>query len=134
MAKPSRGCCPPTTVLVGWGPCSPVLIEDMLAQVKHSPVDVLAQVKQLLMPVEQPLLAREQEALDVCLASAEKSLFWIHEGRNPHLGHLRLGIVLVHFVGPWSPAPTDLPLPWGCLHNVLACPFPSQVSWNTSRR
>lgn len=125
----------PTTVLVGWGPCSSVLSKDMLAQVKqHSPVGVLAQVKQQLMPVEQPLLAKELEAVDNRLASAEKSLFWSHEGANSHLGHPRLGILLVHFEGPWSPTQSDLPLPWGCLHNVLMCPFPFQVSWNTSRR
>uniref|UniRef100_A0A8C0VGP0 Dynein axonemal heavy chain 17 n=1 Tax=Cyanistes caeruleus TaxID=156563 RepID=A0A8C0VGP0_CYACU len=77
------------------------------------------EVRQQLMPVEQPLLAGELETLDVRLASAEKSLFWSNEGTNPHLGHPRLGILLVHFGGPWSPTPTDLPLPWGCLHKVL---------------
>lgn len=96
---------PPTTVLVGRGPCSLGLSEDMLAQVKqHSPVGVLAQVKQQLMPVEQPLLAKELEAVDTHLASAERSLFWSHEGANSHLGHPRLGIPLMHFGGLWSPA------------------------------
>lgn len=72
--------------------------EDVRAQVKqHSPVDVLAQVKQRLMPVEKPLLTGEVEALDVRLATAENTLFWNHEGTNPHLGHPR--ILLVHF-GP----------------------------------
>lgn len=97
-------------------------------------MDVLAQVKQQLMPVEQPLLAGELEAVDARLASAEKTLFWNHEGTNPHLGHPRLGILPARFGGPWFPAPTDLPLCRGCLHNVLVYPFPSQVSSNTSRR
>uniref|UniRef100_A0A674H6Q3 Dynein axonemal heavy chain 17 n=1 Tax=Taeniopygia guttata TaxID=59729 RepID=A0A674H6Q3_TAEGU len=47
------------------------------------------EVKQLLMPVEQPLLAREQEALDVRLASAEKSLFWSHEGVMEYIQEMR---------------------------------------------
>lgn len=82
----------------GAGTRSLVPTEDVLAQVKqHSPEDVLAQVKQQLMPVEKPLLAEELEALDVRLATGEKTLFWNHEGTNPHLGRPR--ILLVHF-GP----------------------------------
>ncbi|KAM7035687.1 dynein axonemal heavy chain 17 [Acridotheres tristis] len=118
LAKPSRGCChpppAPITVLVGRGPCSSVLTEDMLAQVKqhspgdvlaqvkqhspgdvlaqvkqHSPGDVLAQVKRQLMPVEKPLLEEELEALDVRLATAEKTLFWNHEGVMEYIQEMR---------------------------------------------
>ncbi|NXK90148.1 DYH17 protein, partial [Formicarius rufipectus] len=38
------------------------------------------QVKQRLLPVEQPLLAGELETLNSRLASAEQTLFWNHEG------------------------------------------------------
>uniref|UniRef100_A0A8C9NDF6 Dynein axonemal heavy chain 17 n=1 Tax=Serinus canaria TaxID=9135 RepID=A0A8C9NDF6_SERCA len=47
------------------------------------------EVKQQLMPVEQPLLAKEREALDVRLASAEKSLFWSHEGVMEYIQEMR---------------------------------------------
>ncbi|NXE96762.1 DYH17 protein, partial [Menura novaehollandiae] len=47
------------------------------------------QVKQRLMPVEQPLLAGELEALDVRLASAEQSLFWSHEGVMEYIRDMR---------------------------------------------
>ncbi|NXP60283.1 DYH17 protein, partial [Chloropsis cyanopogon] len=46
-------------------------------------------VKQQLMPVEQPLLAKEQEALDVRLASAETTLFWSHEGVMEYIQEMR---------------------------------------------
>ncbi|NXE69982.1 DYH17 protein, partial [Calcarius ornatus] len=63
-------------------------IGDNLALI-HSPVGVLAQVKQQLMPVEQPLLAKEREALDVRLSSAEKTLFWSHEGVMEYIQEMR---------------------------------------------
>ncbi|NWW79259.1 DYH17 protein, partial [Climacteris rufus] len=47
------------------------------------------QVKQQLMPVEQPLLAGELEALDIHLASAEQSLFWNHEGVMEYIQEMR---------------------------------------------
>ncbi|NWX62644.1 DYH17 protein, partial [Promerops cafer] len=47
------------------------------------------EVKQQLMPVEQPLLAGEQEALDMRLASAEQSLFWNHEGVMEYIQEMR---------------------------------------------
>ncbi|NXJ22597.1 DYH17 protein, partial [Dicrurus megarhynchus] len=47
------------------------------------------QVKQRLMPVEEPLLAGELGALDVRLASAEKSLFWNHEGVMEYIQEMR---------------------------------------------
>ncbi|XP_030817712.1 dynein heavy chain 17, axonemal [Camarhynchus parvulus] len=47
------------------------------------------QVKQQLMPVEQPLLAKEREALDVRLSSAEKTLFWSHEGVMEYIQDMR---------------------------------------------
>uniref|UniRef100_A0A8C5IYP6 Dynein axonemal heavy chain 17 n=1 Tax=Junco hyemalis TaxID=40217 RepID=A0A8C5IYP6_JUNHY len=72
------------------------------------------EVKQQLMPVEQPLLAKEREALDVRLSSAEKTLFWSHEGTNPHLGHPRLAILLLGVPGTNGPL-TAL----GCVRNVL---------------
>ncbi|NXC57105.1 DYH17 protein, partial [Aleadryas rufinucha] len=47
------------------------------------------QVKQRLMPVEEPLLAEELGALDVHLASAEKTLFWNHEGVMEYIQEMR---------------------------------------------
>nr|XP_054501017.1 dynein axonemal heavy chain 17 [Agelaius phoeniceus] len=47
------------------------------------------EVKQQLMPVEQPLLAKEREALDVRLSSAEKTLFWSHEGVMEYIQEMR---------------------------------------------
>ncbi|NWV92100.1 DYH17 protein, partial [Machaerirhynchus nigripectus] len=47
------------------------------------------QVKQRLMPVEKPLLAGELGALDVRLASAEKTLFWNHEGVMEYIQEMR---------------------------------------------
>ncbi|NXH39972.1 DYH17 protein, partial [Dicaeum eximium] len=47
------------------------------------------EVKQQLMPVEQPLLAKEREALDVRLASAEQTLFWSHEGVMEYIQEMR---------------------------------------------
>ncbi|XP_042635783.1 dynein axonemal heavy chain 17 [Catharus ustulatus] len=47
------------------------------------------QVKQQLMPVEKPLLAEELEALDVRLATGEKTLFWNHEGVMDYIQEMR---------------------------------------------
>ncbi|NWU85052.1 DYH17 protein, partial [Onychorhynchus coronatus] len=47
------------------------------------------QVKQRLLPVEQPLVAGEREALDSRLASAEQSLFWNHEGVMEYIQEIR---------------------------------------------
>ncbi|NXS34473.1 DYH17 protein, partial [Pomatostomus ruficeps] len=47
------------------------------------------QVKQRLIPVEEPLLAGELEALDVRLGSAEQSLFWSHEGVMEYIRAMR---------------------------------------------
>ncbi|XP_005530761.1 PREDICTED: dynein heavy chain 17, axonemal [Pseudopodoces humilis] len=47
------------------------------------------EVRQQLMPVEQPLLAGELETLDVRLASAEKSLFWSNEGVMEYIQGMR---------------------------------------------
>ncbi|NWI40584.1 DYH17 protein, partial [Picathartes gymnocephalus] len=55
----------------------------------YNEADVLAQVKQNLMAVEQPLLAGELEALDIHLASAEQSLFWNHEGVMEYIQETR---------------------------------------------
>ncbi|NXK40473.1 DYH17 protein, partial [Piprites chloris] len=47
------------------------------------------QVKQRLLPVEQPLVTGELEALDGRLASAEQSLFWNHEGVMEYIQEIR---------------------------------------------
>ncbi|NWU29126.1 DYH17 protein, partial [Dyaphorophyia castanea] len=47
------------------------------------------QVKQRLMPVEEPLLAGELGDLDVRLASAETTLFWNHEGVMEYIQEMR---------------------------------------------
>ncbi|NXU85060.1 DYH17 protein, partial [Xiphorhynchus elegans] len=47
------------------------------------------EVKQRLLPVEQPLVAEELEALDYRLASAEQSLFWNHEGVMDYILEIR---------------------------------------------
>ncbi|NWV29438.1 DYH17 protein, partial [Origma solitaria] len=47
------------------------------------------QVKQRLIPVEQPLLAGELEALDIRLASAEQTMFWNHEGVMEYIQETR---------------------------------------------
>ncbi|NXH86672.1 DYH17 protein, partial [Edolisoma coerulescens] len=47
------------------------------------------EVKQRLMPVEEPLLAGELGAVDIRLASAEESLFWNHEGVMEYIQEMR---------------------------------------------
>ncbi|NXM68229.1 DYH17 protein, partial [Serilophus lunatus] len=47
------------------------------------------QVKQQLLPVEQPLVAGELQALDSRLASAEQTLFWNHEGVMEYIQEVR---------------------------------------------
>ncbi|NXG18699.1 DYH17 protein, partial [Grallaria varia] len=47
------------------------------------------QVKQRLLPVERPLVAGELEILDGRLASAEKTLFWSHEGVMDYVWEIR---------------------------------------------
>ncbi|NXG00005.1 DYH17 protein, partial [Sakesphorus luctuosus] len=47
------------------------------------------QVKERLLPVEQPLVAGELKALDGRLASAEQSLFWNHEGVMDYIQKVR---------------------------------------------
>uniref|UniRef100_A0A8C5X999 Dynein axonemal heavy chain 17 n=2 Tax=Malurus TaxID=55806 RepID=A0A8C5X999_9PASS len=47
------------------------------------------EVKQLLMPVERPLLAEELEALDIRLATGEQTMFWNHEGVMEYIQEMR---------------------------------------------
>lgn len=70
--------------------------------------------------MEVPLVARELEAVDGQLASAEHTLFWHHEGINPSLlGRPKPETLLVCFGGVPVPQLTPHPV------TALGSPQPS---------